>query len=110
MGSAGQAQCKGTPASRMRSAAASEHRTGEDVAQRTLVLGLASAMRRKEAAPKGNSGWKDERYGSERADAPCLSPAPRRGTRGHAHHRRAAAHLSAGKAGRAQPDDMLEAT
>ena len=49
MGSERQAGRKGTPGGRMRSAAAGEHRTGEDVAKRTLVLSLASAMRRKEA-------------------------------------------------------------
>ncbi|MEY3200737.1 MAG: hypothetical protein RIR70_287, partial [Pseudomonadota bacterium] len=30
---------QGTPGSRMRSAAAGEHRTGEDVAQQPLVVG-----------------------------------------------------------------------
>ena len=49
MGSAVRRQCKGTPGGRTRSAAAGEHRTGEDVAKRTLVLVPDCAMRRREA-------------------------------------------------------------
>lgn len=68
LGSTVRPQCKGAPGGRTRSAAAGEHRTGEDAAKRTLVLRPDRAKRRKEAAPKSRSDapGRNQRGGADR--------------------------------------------